>query len=236
MARIPISIKKIKVEAPQYRLDNTPLNDKSEIVEYLFKIEEKGQNWEKTFICDRKTLIDFRNLLTERLESTTTSEVLSISKEDAIIIDEHYNSDDLCKSCNYKLTDYCKTCLLTLQSPLERKLFLELNKAYVKFETQYPINWKGERISIEGKSYNNPLNNFKDVLTVSDFYIQRKNVKLCIYTDGHSYHERTEEQAQHDRNIDRKLQELGFKVLRYTGKDVLTKMEDIISEIKNWIN
>ena len=44
--------------------------------------------------------------------------------------------------------------------------------------------------------------------------------KLCVYTDGHTYHERTEEQAQRDKRIDRKLQELGFQVLRYTGKEV----------------
>jgi len=43
-----------------------------------------------------------------------------------------------------------------------------------------------------------------------DFYIEKRNVKLCIYTYGHTYHERTEEQVQRDKRIDRKLQELGF--------------------------
>lgn len=79
-------------------------------------------------------------------------------------------------------------------------------------------------------------NNFKNVLTIADFYIEIRGVKLCIYTDGHTYHERTEEQAQHDKRIDRKLQEFGFKVLRYTGKDVREGMDHIVREIKQWIN
>ena len=43
------------------------------------------------------------------------------------------------------------------------------------------------------------------MLTVVDFFIEKRNTKLCVYTDGHTYHERTEEQAQRDRNIDRNI-------------------------------
>ena len=68
-----------------------------------------------------------------------------------------------------------------------------------------------------------------------DFYIEKRDVRLCIYTDGHTYHERTEEQAQRDKRINRKLQELGFKVLRYTGKDVNQNTDIIVDEIKKWI-
>jgi hypothetical protein len=125
--------------------------------------------------------------------------------------------------------------LFVLQSPLERQLYLELSKSYLKFETQYPLNWYGQNISIEGKTFGDSQNNFKEVLTVVDFYIEKKDTKLCVYTDGHTFHERTEEQAQRDRNIDRKLQELGFQVLRYTGKDVKENSEKIINEIKKWI-
>ncbi|MDB9755820.1 endonuclease domain-containing protein [Winogradskyella sp.] len=60
-------------------------------------------------------------------------------------------------------------------------------------------------------------------------------MKLCVYTDGHTYHERTEEQAQRDKRIDRKLQELGFQALRYTGKDVNENTDIIVKEIKKWI-
>jgi very-short-patch-repair endonuclease len=113
---------------------------------------------------------------------------------------------------------------------------LELSKAHIRFQTQYALNWFGQSISIEGKSYNNPQNNFKDVLTVVDFFIEKRGVKLCVYTDGHSYHERTEDQATRDRNIDRKLQELGFQVLRYTGKEVNENIGKILTDIQKWID
>ncbi|MBU2939836.1 endonuclease domain-containing protein [Lacinutrix sp. C3R15] len=58
---------------------------------------------------------------------------------------------------------------------------------------------------------------------------------MCVYTDGHTYHERTEEQAQRDKRIDRKLQELGFQVLRYTGKDVNENTDIIVAEIDKWL-
>lgn len=230
MGRIPITIEKIKIES-----SGLPDNEIREKVRYLFKLTEKGNQWERTFICDRDDLLKLRNEINKLIELTTTAEVLRITDEKAKIIDDHYSKDPLCKECNYKLTHNCKECLFILQSPLERKLYIELIKNFIKFTPQYPLNWNGYYVSLEGKLFSNKDNNFKDVLTVVDFYIESKGVKLCVYTDGHTYHERTEEQAQKDRNIDRKLQELGFQVLRYTGKDVKENTQKIIEDIKRWM-
>jgi hypothetical protein len=231
MGRIPIRITKIKVDNYHRALQSEVI----ETVSYLFTLEEKGQQWQKTFVCDRNDLLKLRTELDKLIEETTTAEVLELSNAKAKIVDEHYQTDELCQGCNYKLTFKCKECLFDLQSPLERQLYLELSKSYLKFQIQYPLNWYGQNISIEGKTYGDSHNNFKEVLTVVDFYIEKKQIKLCIYTDGHTYHERTEEQAQRDRNIDRKLQELGFQVLRYTGKDVKENCQKIINDIKKWI-
>ena len=229
MARIPIEIEKIK------KVSRNIDNGVNERIEYLISVTEKGQKWKKTIFCDLKELTRLRDDITELIETTTTAEKLNISTDKAEILDKNYSEDKLCRNCNYKLSHDCLTCIFELQSPLERKLFLSLKQKYVRFQTQYALNWKGENISIKGKTYNDPKNNFKEVLTVVDFYIEKRGVKLCVYTDGHTYHERTEEQAQHDKRIDRKLQELGFKVLRYTGKDVNENIEIIINEIKKWI-
>lgn len=239
MSRIPIEIEKIKKTLFCNRMIDgigtvlEPTSD--ERTEYIISIIETGQNWTKTIRCGLKDLTKFRDELTTIIETSTTAEKLGISSERANIIDKHNETDEICSNCRYKLSNYCLTCLFDLQSPLERKLFLELSKNHVRFETQYPLNWKGENISIRGKSFNNPKNNFRDVLTVADFFIEKRGVKLCVYTDGHTYHERTEEQAQRDKRIDRKLQELGFQVLRYTGKDVNENLESIVTEIKQWI-
>jgi very-short-patch-repair endonuclease len=73
-------------------------------------------------------------------------------------------------------------------------------------------------------------------MTIADFYIERGNNKLCVYADGHTYHERTEEQASHDKNIDRKLQEFGYRVMRFTGKEINDNIDSIIKDIKAWFD
>jgi hypothetical protein len=225
MSRIPIKIQKFK----------TSNYNSSEFVNYLFIIEDGKKTWDLTYQCSRGELEKFKVEIEKILADTSIAEILSISNGDAEIVEKHHKTDDLCKACEYKMTGSCVTCLLELDSPLERKLFLELKRNYIKFNHQYGLDWKGNSIQISGRTYNNPTTNFKEVLTIADFYIEKSGRKLCVYTDGHTYHERTEGQAQHDRNIDRKLQELGFQVLRYTGKDVNENIEKIIFEIKSWV-
>lgn len=230
MARLPISIEKINTFNTNFRKEVT------KITRFMITLNDKNDIWTKHIYTDRKELERLRDEINEALESETTAEKMNISIEKAAKIDDHYKNDSLCLNCSYQYSTSCNTCLFVLQSPLERKLFLELKKTFIKFQTQQGINHFGEFISVEGKSYDDEKNNFKNVLTIVDFFIYNRDIKLCVYTDGHTYHERTEEQAQRDRNIDRKLQELGFKVLRYTGKDVNENIERIISDIKRWIN
>lgn len=226
MAKLPISFQKIKTKNYQ----------NIETVQYLVTVSEKGSYFDKTALCDRAELIKLREELDKVLADSNTAEILKVSEDQATTIDNAHRSDKLCRDCELKMTHNCVTCLFQLQSPLERKLFLELKRANIYFQPQYPLNWLGQQISINGKTYNDRKNNFKEVLTVVDFFIDKSGVRLCVYTDGHTYHERTEEQAQRDRNIDRKLQELGFQVLRYTGKDVNDDTTKIIHDILKWTN
>lgn len=53
-----------------------------------------------------------------------------------------------------------------------------------------------------------------------DFLICAFGVRLVVECDGHSFHERTKEQAWADRRRDRRLQELGFLVFRFTGSEI----------------
>lgn len=234
MAKIPLSIKKINVKLGRNTVDVG--NEIGENVNYLVTLSEKNDTWQRSILAERKDLIQLRDEINYWLEQSTTSEILKISNEKGKIVDDHYLTDELCQDCSFKLTHNCKSCLFELQSPLERKLFLELSKARINFQIQYGLNWQGGNISIQGKTFINPMNNFKEVLTVVDFYIEKRGTKLCVYTDGHSYHERTEEQATRDRNIDRKLQELGFQVLRYTGKEVNENIFKIVKDIQKWLD
>jgi len=59
--------------------------------------------------------------------------------------------------------------------------------------------------------------------------------KYAIYCDGHEFHERTKEQAKRDRSIDRKLQQDGWRVFRFTGSEIFNSIDHCIKEIYSQI-
>ncbi len=227
MAKSPVQINLVKPDKQNY------VNNK---VEYVFSILEKGNAWNYSRVLSRDELLKVKEEVDLALSQSSTAEILDLTEKDGKIVDTAHSSDPLCNSCPLKMTQHCVTCLFKLGSPLERKLYLELrNHTYLGLQVQYGIGWNGDYISTEDRYYSHPTNNFKSVLTIADFYFEKRGTKLCVYTDGHTYHERTEAQAQRDRNIDRKLQELGYKVLRYTGKDINESMNKVVNEIKSWM-
>ena len=54
----------------------------------------------------------------------------------------------------------------------------------------------------------------------TDFMIEYRGIRAVVECDGHDYHERTKEQAQHDRELDRAFQREGFRVFRFTGREI----------------
>lgn len=53
-----------------------------------------------------------------------------------------------------------------------------------------------------------------------DFAIHGPHAKIAIECDGHDFHEKTKEQAAHDKKRDRYLQRNGWRVLRFTGSEI----------------
>lgn len=62
-------------------------------------------------------------------------------------------------------------------------------------------------------------------------YIPSRNVKLVIECDGHDFHEKTKEQAIHDKKRDRKLITNGFLILRFTGSEIYNNRNGVINEV-----
>lgn len=66
-----------------------------------------------------------------------------------------------------------------------------------------------------------------------------KNVKknLLIECDGHDFHEKTKEQARKDKQRDRILQSLGYKIFRFTGSEIWSDpikcAEEVFNELEN---
>ena len=60
---------------------------------------------------------------------------------------------------------------------------------------------------------------------IADFAVVAKVRTVAqgvIECDGHASHERTPEQATHDRARDRYMQSIGITVLRYTGREIVS--------------
>jgi very-short-patch-repair endonuclease len=57
-----------------------------------------------------------------------------------------------------------------------------------------------------------------------------------IECDGHDFHERTKEQAQHDNKRDREMQSRGLIVLRYTGSEIFRSPADAAFSALNIIH
>lgn len=68
-----------------------------------------------------------------------------------------------------------------------------------------------------------------------DFMVSHPSVPqpIVIECDGHEFHERTKEQAERDRSRDRNLTEQGYRVLRFTGREIWRSPWNCAIEIEN---
>lgn len=57
---------------------------------------------------------------------------------------------------------------------------------------------------------------------------------LIVECDGHDYHERTKEQAARDRSRDRKAQQEGFTIYRFTGSEIWRDPLGCAERIFDW--
>ena len=54
---------------------------------------------------------------------------------------------------------------------------------------------------------------------------------MVVECDGHDFHERTKDQARHDKRRDRYFQSLGGKVLRFTGSEIWADPQKCAEEV-----
>ena len=60
--------------------------------------------------------------------------------------------------------------------------------------------------------------------------------QLVVECDGHDFHERTKEQAAHDRGRDREMGRMGYQVMRFTGAELFRDPVKCIQEVEAVIN
>lgn len=56
-------------------------------------------------------------------------------------------------------------------------------------------------------------------------------LRVVIEIDGHDFHERTKEQASHDKARDRAMTKAGWHVLRFTGSDIYKDADACVLEV-----
>lgn len=140
-----------------------------------------------------------------------------------------HSGEERCKGCEFKRRE-CFKCKYMCQSPLERSLLFEFRKREVDPVLQ-------RRIRKDGSMYDYPTEINKDtILTIPDFYLEGEKEKVCIYADGGTYHYNNERQGIRDRSIDIALQNLGFKVLRYTGSQIREDVAAVVDGILKSVN
>lgn len=178
-----------------------------------------SENELKNFVDEITTVLGYKEIM----------EKFSCTVKDAREIKERIDRKTECRDCDLRMKE-CYRCCKVCESPLEQKLLRALARNNIKTEMQLRIN-KDNSIF----HFPEPVDPSK-ILTIPDFYVETEDKKICIYTDGHTYHERTEYQAVRDRSIDRELQNLGYVVLRYTTSEINQKLDETVENIKKVMN
>lgn len=65
----------------------------------------------------------------------------------------------------------------------------------------------------------------------ADFLVLRDGREVVVEADGHGFHERTKEQAAHDRKRDRWMTAQGYRVLRFTGSEIWADVLACVQEV-----
>lgn len=124
------------------------------------------------------------------------------------VVKTHFDKEFQKSYIYYKkrFDDYMKKC----KSPIEKLMCAILFQTDAYFEVQEKI----EKYTV-------------------DFLIQvDENKYIVIECDGHEFHEKTKEQAKHDKERDRFLQKEGYPVYRFTGSEIFNNPFQVLSEIE----
>lgn len=78
---------------------------------------------------------------------------------------------------------------------------------YIRLSCQEPITFDGTNYIVDFGIHVEDVNG-------------NELIKIIVECDGHDFHKKTKEQAQHDKERDRKFTQNGYKVLRFTGSEI----------------
>lgn len=112
-------------------------------------------------------------------------------------------------------------------TPIEKVMYAILSRISYNFMQDYLQDF-----NIYFQTQQKIDNYTVDFLVTSDF----SNEKIIIECDGHDFHEKTKEQAQHDKERDRFLTSKGYIILRYTGSEIYNNFCGIELELSKLLD
>lgn len=112
-------------------------------------------------------------------------------------------------------------------TPIERIMYAILTRVCDRFYESYDKSIEiGFRVQPKIGKYT------VDFLATASF----SDIMVVIECDGHDFHEKTKEQAKHDKERDRWLTSQGYKILRYTGSEIYNDFDKIEKELSKLLD
>jgi very-short-patch-repair endonuclease len=122
---------------------------------------------------------------------------------------------------------------LGMESPIEKLLWIAV---HVVCKVNY-LDINGDPISADGQAYGvhffPQLKLDKYRADFSAYYHEhgKKNPNWIIECDGHDFHERTKQERQYEKQRDRFFTVRGYKILRFTGSEIVRDPCDVAAEV-----
>lgn len=70
---------------------------------------------------------------------------------------------------------------------------------------------------------------------INEKFITHFQKSIVIECDGHIWHDTNEEQRRNEKKRERKIQSLGYKILRYTGSEIYNNSDNIAADIIEYL-
>lgn len=73
------------------------------------------------------------------------------------------------------------------------------------------------------------------VVSEIDWRKEKTNKSVIVECDGHEFHEKDEKARRYEKQRDRKLQSLGWKIFRFTGKEITDNPVMVAAEVLSFV-
>ena len=153
---------------------------------------------------------------------------------------------------NRRFTAFVTESLKKMQSPIEKQLFVSLFAKSLEIPDVISFSAGFDELQFLSDPYSDSVGFHITVHSqvesgkyIVDFLLEcnraDKTTEVVIECDGHDFHEKTKDQAAHDKKRDRFLIEQGHKVLHFTGSEIYNNSDKcanqaimlLINEIRN---